>query len=54
MYFLRGIIKMLKGRKERRRKMKKQKHDIDEYVGAILVLENFLDGAVADYENGDV
>ena len=26
----------------------------ENYIGAIVVLENFLDGAVADYESGNV
>lgn len=26
----------------------------DEHIGAIIVLENYLDGAMADYEDGQV
>lgn len=26
----------------------------DDYIGAIVVMENYLDGAVADYEDGQV
>ena len=34
---------------------RKQKYlDYDDYFGAVAVMENFLDGAVADYEQGDV
>ena len=32
----------------------KQKLNINDYTGAIMILENYLDGAVADYENGDI
>ena len=28
--------------------------DINNFTGAEIVLENYLDGALADYENGDV
>ena len=28
--------------------------EYSDYLGAIVVMENYLDGAVADYENGDV
>ena len=28
--------------------------DIDDYNGAICVMENYLDGALADYEQGQV
>lgn len=34
--------------------MKKQKYDMDDFAGAIVVLENYLDGAVADYEDGQI
>ena len=30
--------------------IKKVKFDTDDYYGAICVLENYLDGALADYE----
>ena len=33
---------------------KKVIFDTDELYGAVSVLENYLDGALADYENGDV
>lgn len=33
---------------------KKTQIELDNYYGAICVLENYLFGAVADYENGDV
>ena len=33
---------------------KKMQIELDNYYGAICVLENYLFGAVADYENGDV
>ena len=32
--------------------MKKLKLTRRDYTGALIVLENFLDGALADYENG--
>ncbi len=32
----------------------KSKLKTENYLGAIAVLENYLDGAIADYENGDV
>ena len=35
--------------------MAKRKYlDITDYRGAMCVLENFLEGALADYERGDV
>ena len=35
--------------------MAKRKYlDITDYRGAMCVLENYLEGAIADYENGDV
>ena len=34
--------------------MKKFVIDEEKILGAIVVLENYLDGAVADYVNGDV
>ena len=33
---------------------KKVTFDTDNYFGAICVLENYLDGALADYEDGQV
>lgn len=33
---------------------KKKDINLDDYYGAICVLENYLYGAIADYENGDV
>ena len=33
---------------------RKMKNSNDIYVGASFVLENFLDGAIADYEDGNV
>jgi len=35
--------------------MRKQNYlDLEDYRGALCVLENYLDGAVADYEQGQV
>lgn len=35
--------------------MSKRKYlDIEDFNGAICVMENYLDGALADYENGQV
>ena len=34
--------------------MKKTKIDYEDYAGAIDVMENYLDGALADFERGDV
>ena len=34
--------------------MSKQKLSINNFIGAIVLMENYLDGAVADYENGDI
>lgn len=34
--------------------MKRQYLDINDFTGAEIVLENYLDGALADYEKGDV
>lgn len=31
-----------------------KKLNLKDYIGAIVILENYLDGAVADYENGDI
>lgn len=28
--------------------------DINDFTGAEIIMENYLDGALADYENGDV
>lgn len=34
--------------------MKRKFLELQDYSGAISVMENYLEGAVADYENGDV
>lgn len=34
--------------------MKKKYYDIADFTGAISVMENYLDGAVADFECGQV
>ena len=32
----------------------KKNLNIDDFTGAIVLMENYLDGAVADYENGRI
>lgn len=32
----------------------KKRIELEDYAGAIDVMENYLDGALADFENGDV
>lgn len=39
---------------QRRNKKMKKYLDISLFTGAEVVIENYLDGALADYENGDV
>ena len=34
--------------------MKKAKLNYEDYTGAVVVMENYMDGALADFENGDV
>lgn len=34
--------------------MSRKRLELEDYNGAICVMENYLDGALADYENGDV